>query len=479
MNPYTILILIACFLFLLFAISYFTSKKANHQTFFTGNRQSPWYLVAFGMIGTSLSGVTFISLPGWVGTSQFSYMQMVLGYLAGYYVIANILMPIYYKLNLTSIYSYLDTRFGRYSSKTGASFFLLSRTVGSALRLYLSAYVLQIVLFQYVGIPFWATVSGMVLFIYLYTLKGGIKTVVWTDTLQTALLLASLVSCLYLLSQKLNWDFTDTITQIAQSKYSQIFFWDNWNDKRFFIKQFLGGMFIAITMTGLDQDLMQKNLTCRNLKEAKRNMYWFSFILIPVNLLFLSLGAILYLYVQLTGGVIPAKSDDLFPMIAMSPEMPYFFMVIFILGLVSCTYSSADSALTALTTSFTFDILQAQRFGEKRLLLTKSWVHLAISIVLILLILLFYWLNDQSIINTLFTVAGYTYGPLLGLYAFGLFTKKSVKDRWVPIVAILSPIITWLINKNSMLLFNGYEFGFELLILNGLITAAGLYLIKR
>ncbi len=479
MSALSIFLIVVFYMIVLYGISWFTSRKADNNTFFIGNRKSPWYLVAFGMIGASLSGVTFISVPGWVGTSQFSYMQMVLGYMAGYFVIANVLMPLYYKLQLTSIYTYLEKRFGSNTYTTGASFFLLSRTIGSAFRLFLSAGVLQIILFQQIGVPFWLTVCLIVLFIYLFTFRGGIKTVVWTDTLQTAFLLGALVSCVLVLSHKLGLGFFDTFQTIKNSEYSRIFFFDDWNDKKHFIKQFLGGAFIAITMTGLDQDLMQKNLSCKNLGEAKKNMLWFSLILIPVNLLFLSLGAMLYIFSIKMGIALPQNSDDLFPLIATQSFMPAFFIVIFVLGLISCTYSSADSALTALTTSFTIDILRADKKSEKTLTLTRQWVHVAMALLLVGLILIFKLVNNQSIISTLFTAAGYTYGPLLGLYAFGLFTKWQVKDKWVPLVAILSPIATYFLNTYSADLFNGYKLGFELILINGMLTFAGLLAIRN
>jgi Na+/proline symporter len=430
--------------------------------------------VAFGMIGASLSGVTFISVPGWVGSSQFSYMEMILGYLLGYFVIANVLMPVYYKLKLTSIYTYLGERFGQKSYITGASFFLLSRSVGSAFRLFLSANVLQIVLFSRIGVPFWATVFIVILFIYLFTFKGGIRTVVFTDTIQTAFMLISLVMCVFILNDKLGFSFSQMVSTIYHSDYSKIFFFDDFADKKHFIKQFLSGAFIAITMTGLDQDLMQKNLSCKNLKDAQKNMFWFSLTLIPVNLLFMSLGALLFIFCAQTGLPLPASSDDLFPTIAMQPFMPAFFSMIFILGLVSTTYSSADSALTALTTSFTLDILKAQKKGEEKLAKTRKVIHILMALLLVTLILIFKIVNNQSIISAVFTAAGYTYGPLLGMFAFGLITKWQVKDKWVPIVAILSPIICLAINFG----FPG-TFGFEMLLINGGLTFMGMVLLKK
>lgn len=473
MSPLVIILVIAVYFLALYVISYITGRKANNSTFFIGNRKSPWYLVAFGMIGASISGVSFISVPGWVGTSQFAYMQMVFGYLMGYLVIGTILMPLYYRMNLTSIYSYLGERYGNYSHKTGASFFLLSRTVGSAFRLFLSANVMQIVLFQHLGVPFWITTLIIIFFIYLFTFKGGIRTVVYTDTIQTAFMLISLVSCIFILAGKMDMGFSDIVSTIYHSEYSKMFFFDEWNNKHF-IKQFLSGAFIAIVMTGLDQDLMQKNLSCKNLKEAQKNMFWFSLTLLPVNILFLSLGAMLYIFSAKTGFPLPMHSDDLFPTIATQDFMPAAFSLIFILGLISTTYSSADSALTSLTTSFTLDILKADKKGEEELAKTRNLVHIGMALFLVLLILIFKLVNNQSIISAVFTAAGYTYGPLLGMYAFGLFTKWKVKDPLVPLVAILSPVICIILNFS----FPGY-FGYEMLIYNGLLTFLGLLLIRK
>ena len=474
MSPILILITIAIYFLTLYGISHITSKNATNATFFIGNRKSPWHLVAFGMIGASISGVTFISVPGWVGSSQFSYMQLVFGYLAGYFVIGTILMPLYYKQNLTSIYGYLENRFGKYSYLTGASFFLLSRSVGSALRLFLSASVMQFVLFSHLGIPFWLTSLIVIFFIYIFTYRGGIRTVVFTDTIQTAFMLASLVCCIYILYHKLGLNFNGMVRTVYESNYSKMFFFENWEDKKHFVKQFISGAFIAIVMTGLDQDLMQKNLSCRNLKDAQKNMFWFSLTLLPVNLLFLSLGAILYIFSVKTGFAIPAHSDELFPAIATQSFMPGAFSLIFILGLISITYSSADSALTALTTSFTLDILKAQKKGEESLKKTRQIVHVCMALFMVLLIILFKIINKQSVIDAVFTAASYTYGPILGMYAFGLFTKYKVKDFWVPAVAILSPVFCLILNW-----ILGWSLGYEILILNGLVTFVGLFLIRK
>lgn len=431
------------------------------------------------MIGASLSGVTFISVPGWVGDSQFSYMQMVLGYLLGYAVIAGILMPLYYRLNLTSIYTYLQGRFGFWSYKTGASFFLLSRTIGASFRLFLVANVLHITVFRQWGIPFWATVVVTITLIWLYTFRGGIKTIIWTDTLQTVVMLLAVGFSVCFIGRTMGYSFGGMVEAIRESEYSRTFFIDDWLDKRHFLKQFFSGAFITIVMTGLDQDMMQKNLSCRNIADAQKNMLWFSIVLVPVNLMFLSLGVLLFIFAYHTGIVVPERSDDLFPLIATGGYLSPIVAVLFILGLIAAAYSSADSALTSLTTSFTVDILNPGEVTENKLRRIRMRVHLGISLLLFIVILLFRLINNQSVISAVFTAAGYTYGPLLGLYSFGLFTKFSVRDKLVPVVAVLSPLVCALVSFRSAAWFNGYQFGFELLILNGLITFLGLLLISK
>ena len=479
MSPEVIFSIIAGYFLVLLFISYLTGKKADNAAFFLGNRKSPWYIVAFGMIGASLSGVTFISVPGWVVDSQFSYMQMVIGYLLGYLVVANVLMPLYYKLNLTSIYTYLESRFGFFSYKTGAAFFLLSRLIGAAVRLFLVANVLQITVFSEWNVPFIATVVITVLLIWLYTNKGGIRTIIWTDSLQTLFMLLAVGFSVYFISRSLNLDFRSMVNTVADHSLSRVLFFDDWQDKRHFLKQFFSGAFIVIVMTGLDQDMMQKNLSCKNIKEAKKNMFWFSIVLVPVNLLFMSLGVLLFIYATSNGISIPERTDDLFPLIATQGYLQPVVSVLFILGLIAAAYSSADSALTSLTTSFTVDILNTKGLVENALKRVRKRVHIFISVILVIVILIFKVINDQSVISAIFTVAGYTYGPLLGLYSFGLFTKFKVKDRLVPWVALLSPVICYVLNVFSDTLLGGYQFGFELLILNGLITFIGLYLIKE
>jgi len=476
MNPTTIILFIVGYFGLLMLISHFTSKGANNESFFIGGHKSPWYLVAFGMIGASLSGVTFISVPGWVAASKFSYMQMVMGYFAGYTVIILVLMPLYYRLNLTSIYIYLEDRFGYYSYKTGAAFFLLSRIIGAAFRLYLVAQVLQYLVFDQWGVPFFVTVSITILLIWLYTFKGGIKTIVWTDSLQTLFMLIAVGVSIYFLSAKLDLGFSELVAEVKKSEYSQIFFFDDWNDRKHFIKQFFSGMFLAIVMTGLDQDMMQKNLSCANIKDGQKNMFSFSIVLIVVNFVFLVLGALLFIYAQKTGMEIPAKTDNLFPAIA--TNLNTSAGVFFILGLVAAAYSSADSALTALTTSVCVDFLDIKNKEESVSVKLRKKVHIIVSFILFVVILLFDLINNESVISSLFKAAGYTYGPLLGLYAFGLILKKKVKDNLVPIVCVISPIICFVLNSYSATIFNGYKFGFEILILNGALTFFGLYLIS-
>lgn len=481
MSPQLVLSVIFSYFSILIIISFLTSRKADSKTFFTANRQSPWYLVAFGMIGASLSGVTFISVPGWVGTTQFSYFQMVLGYLAGYAVIGLILMPLYYRLNLISIYQYLDQRFGFWSYKTGAFYFLLSRVVGASFRLFLVAGVLQLTLFDAWNISFEITVLITILLIWLYTFRGGINTIVWTDTLQTLFMLSAVAAVVVSISRELDFSFGEMINTVNESAYSKTFFWD-WKLGSHFMKQFLSGAFIAIVMTGLDQDMMQKNLTCKNIGEAQKNMFWFSVILVIANLMFLCLGALLYLYSNAKGIEIPAKTDDLFPLLA-TQHFSTIIGITFLLGIIAAAYSSADSALTALTTSFCVDFLSFKDEMSKDVLdrqrNIRLLVHLGFSTLIFIVIIAFKQLNNEAVISSVFKAAGYTYGPLLGIYAFGLFTNFKVRDPLVPIICLLSPIISYLLNIYSEELFTGYKFGFEILLVNGALTFIGMLLIKK
>jgi len=464
----------------IFAISWITSRKADNQSFFIGNRKSPWFVVAYGMIGASLSGVTFISIPGWVGTTHFNYFVIVLGYIVGYAVISMVLLPVYYKLNLTSIYTYLGNRFGNRAYKTGSVFFLISRIIGASFRMYLVVSVLQVFVFDYFHIPFWVTVVFFIILIQLYTMKGGIKTIVWTDTLQTTFMLASVMITIGLILSQMDVSLTTMIKEVWQSDLSTIIVTET-NSKQNFVKLFLSGMFITIVMTGLDQDMMQKNLSCKNLKDARKNMTTLSLILVPVNLIFLFLGAVLYIYTAHYNLQLPAQSDHLFPLIAFK-HIGIVAGIVFIIGLISAAYSSADSALTALTTSFSIDIMEYdKKYSDNENLLKKKrkTVHLLMALIIIFVIILFSLINNQAVIAQLFTLAGYTYGPLLGLYAFGLFTRIEVKDRYIPFVALAAPVVSWLISHYSTRMFNGYEIGFELLIINGLLTFIGLLIIRK
>ncbi|MEP0986377.1 sodium:solute symporter [Ekhidna sp.] len=477
MNPLFVGSIVLGYFILLIGISWLTSKNAKSTDFYTASRESKWYLVAFGMIGASLSGVTFISVPGEVANSNFYYFQVVLGYLVGYFVIAKVLLPLYYKLNLVSIYTYLEQRFGFWSYKSGAFFFLISRIIGASFRLFLVAGVLQIAFFDSYELPFWLSVLTTILLIWLYTFRGGIKTIVWTDTLQTTFMLVAVIVSILFIKNELSWTWTELTSNLLEDERSTIFNWD-WQSGRNFFKQFFSGAFIAIVMTGLDQDMMQKNLTCKNIGEAQKNVFWFCIILVIVNFLFLSLGVLLYQYAEIGGISIPDRSDNLFPLLAMN-EFSAFASIAFLLGITAAAYSSADSALTALTTSFCVDFLgfKTENYEAKKKLRTS--VHFGFSIILFFVILIYQAINDESIINSLFIAAGYTYGPLLGLFAFGIFTKWQVKDNLVPWVAILSPLVSYVINLNSEALLGGYKFGFEILILNGLIMFAGLFLIRK
>jgi len=483
MSPGYILLFIALYFTVLLGISYVTSKDSDNDSFFLGNRNSPWYVVAFGMIGTSLSGVTFISVPGWVGDSHFSYMQTVLGYLIGYFIIAFVLLPLYYRLNLTSIYSYLEQRFGRWSYKTGAFYFLLSRILGASFRLFLVAMVLQEFVFGAwdlpFEIPFELTVLITIFFIWLYTHRGGIKTIIWTDTLQTFFMLSAVGVSIYLISSELNLSIGGLIERISSSDLSQTFFLDDIKAKNHLVKQLISGAFIAICMTGLDQDMMQKNISCKNLGDSQKNMITFSIVLVFVNLVFLALGALLFIYADETGLAMPDKTDMLYPTIALNSGMGMGMGVLFILGLISAAYSSADSALTALTTSVCVDFVGIDNLKDSDGRSIRKRVHIGMSAVLLLVIIAFKYLIERSVIDTLLYVASYTYGPLLGLFAFGLFTKSAVIDRLVPLVCIVAPVLTYVINMKSEVWFGGYVFAYELLAVNGFLTFVGLWMLAR
>ena len=481
MSSILILTCVAAYSILLFGVTWYTSRGASNESFYVGNRSSKWYLVAYGMIGASLSGVTFISVPGSVGTAQFGYLQVILGYLLGYMVIAYVLLPLYYRLNLTSIYSYLQQRFGNYSYKTGAFFFILSRVIGAAFRLYIVVNVLQEFVFNDMHVPFFVTVSVFIALILLYTYQGGVKTIVYTDTLQTTFMLLSVILSIIFIASQLDFSVGDMYDRVAHSDYSKVFFGD-WQAKSFFPKQFFGGMFIAIAMTGLDQEMMQKNISCKTLGDAQKNVVTFTVVLLIVNILFLVLGALLYIYAGEMNIVLPMKdgkviSDNVFPTIALH-SLGILSAIFFIIGLISAAYPSADGALTALTSVFCLDFLglkENDQKTEKEKTRIRHIVHVSFAVLLLLVIVIFKLINNDAVINNLFTVAGYTYGPLLGLYAFGLFTKKPVKDRFVPLICVLSPALCYVLNEYSQKWFGGYKFGFELLIVNGLITFIGLW----
>jgi len=479
MTPSLLLFCVLAYSAVLFLITYLTSRNATNETFFVGNRSSHWYLVAYGMIGASLSGVTFMSVPGAVGTQNFAYLQLVFGYLFGYAVIVAILLPLYYRLNLTSIYTYLQQRFGKWSYKTGAFYFLLSRVIGASFRLYIVINVLQIFVFDEWGIPFAVTVAAFILLILLYTFQGGVKTIVWTDTLQTTFMLLAVVITVYLIGKDMNLSISDMFSTIRYSPHSSVFISD-WNDKKFFLKNFFGGAFIAIAMTGLDQEMMQKNISCKTIKESQKNMITFTIILFFINLLFLGLGVLLYNYAASKNIPIPNHTDDLFPTIAikfLGPVAGLFFII----GLISAAFPSADGALTALTTSFCIDFIgiKERNWSEKRQQGIRYIVHISFAVLLLGVIIYFKHYIDESVLNKLFTVANYTYGPLLGLFTFGLFTKLQVKDRFVPLIALFPPIICYLLNNNLKEFFAPYQFGFEMLIINGALTCIGLFIIAK
>ncbi|MDQ3141019.1 MAG: sodium:solute symporter [Bacteroidota bacterium] len=481
-----LLLLLLAYFVLLIGISYITSKDSSNENFFTAKRNSPWYLVAIGMIGSSLSGVTFISIPGVVGaggTNQcFSYMQMVWGYLIGYMIIANVLMPIYYKYQVVSIYEYLNDRLGKSAYKTGAAFFLLSRTVGSAFRMYLVAMVMHQFIFSHYDLPFWLTVLISILLIWIYTYRGGVKTIIITDLFQTICMLSAVGLTIHFLAKSLDLSIINFFQTVFKSEYGKIFYMDSsWSDPNNFYKQVLGGMLIALVMTGLDQDMMQKNLTCRNLKEAQLNMFSFAMLLFVVNLAFLSLGAGLYLFVEQNNIPLPVKSDQLFPMIAFN-YLTGLGSILFLLGLTASNYASADSALASLTTSFCIDFLGFDKStaSEESKKKWRTLVHLGFSLLIFLVIIIFYWLNNDAVINQVFVFAGYTYGPLLGLFAFSILTKRIIRFNFLlPIVCVSSAVLTYFLNIHSKEWFNGFTFGNVIVAVNGFLTFMGLFFISK
>lgn len=482
-TAWIVLATIAFYFVLLFIISWITGRKTDNAGFFTGNRKSPWYMVAVAMIGASISGVTFISVPGAVLAGGYSYMQMVLGFFVGSILVALVLIPMFYKMNLMSIYGYLENRFGLASYRTGAWFFFVSKMLGASVRFFVVCVVLQTLVFDPLHMPFTLNVILTVALIWLYSFQGGVKSLIWTDSLKTFCLVVSVVSCIIFIGKSLGLGLFEMPSAIAAHPTSQVFFFDDFNDGRYFWKQFIAGVFMVIATTGLDQDLMQRTLSCKNFRESQKNMIVSSFVQIFVIGLFLVLGTLLYMY---AGDNLPMKDgkvvgDALFGEIAWSNGFPVFIGIIFIIGLIAAAYSAAGSALTALTTSFTVDILKAtEKQSDKDLTLTRKLVHIIMSLLMVLVIVVFYELNDDSAINAVYSLAAYTYGPILGMFVFGLATKKAVNDRWVPVVCVLSPIICYILQSNSEAWFNGYQISFELLIINALVTVIGLcLLIKR
>lgn len=468
----------------LIGVAYFTSRNSSdNASFFIANRNSKWYLVAFGMIGTALSGVTFISVPGAVGKGEFGYFQFVLGNAVGFIIVATVLLPLYYRMNLISIYTYLERRLGAYSYKTGAVIFLISRTIGSSFRLYLVAIVLQKFIFDAWNIPFWLTIVLCLVLIWVYTHKGGLKTIIITDTLQTIFLLLSVVLSIIFIAKSLHLDIAGTFEAVKNSSYSKIFFWEDFlGSKSHFLKQFLGGIFVTVAMVGLDQDLMQKNLSMKSIGEAQKNMFTFTGVFVVMNIFFLSVGALLYLYAAKNGiAVADLKTPDhLYPEIALN-HLNIIPGIIFMLGLTAATFATTDSALTALTTSFCMDFLhfdKKENQNDPKLVTQRHWVHIGFSVVMVAVILVFKAINDDSVVNSIFTAAGYTYGPLLGLFAFGMLTKKAVADKLVPYLCIASPVLCFVINTHSIKWF-GYAMSFELIVLNGLITFLLLWVTGR
>ena len=479
MSPIAILITIAAYFVILFTISYIAGRKADNEGFFVGNRKSTWYVVAFAMIGSSISGVTFVSVPGMVAASGFSYLQMVLGFVAGQIIIAFVLIPLFYRMNLVSIYEYLENRFGISSYKTGAWFFFISKMLGAAVRLFLVCLTLQLLVFEPFHLPFILNVIITVALVWLYTFRGGVKSLIWTDSLKTFCLVVSVVLCIYYIASDLNLGFGSMIATISENDFSRMFFFDDVNDKRYFFKQFLAGVFTMIAMTGLDQDMMQRNLSCKNFEDSQKNMITSGISQFFVILLFLMLGVLLYIFTARQGIENPEKSDELFPMIATGDYFPAIVGVLFIIGLISAAYSAAGSALTALTTSFTVDILGAKNKAENELVKIRKRVHIGMAITMGVVIFVFNLLNNTSVIDAVYILASYTYGPILGLFAFGIFTKKQVRDKYIPWVAIASPILCFILQKNSERWFNGYQFSYELLIFNALFTFIGLCLLIK
>lgn len=471
-----IVVVIVVYFGLLFLISHFTSKKSDNDTFFLANRKSPWYIVAIGMIGASISGVTFISVPGMVGKIDMTYMQMVLGFIPGYLIVAYVLLPLYYRQNITTIYSYLGQRFGERSHKTGSSFFILSRIIGSASKLYLVALILQTFVFDQWYIPLYVTVTGIVALIWLYTYRSGIKTIVWTDALQTLCLVLALVMIIYHVISELDFGVGETITTVLDSKHSRIFVFDDWTSKQNFFKQFISGILIVVVMTGLDQDMMQKNLTCRNLKDAQKNMISYGFAFAPLNYLFLALGVLLLVFASVKGIRLPTNTDEILPYLA-TEYLGLPVLICFTIGIIAASFSNADSALASLTTAVCVDLLKVDRKSRLQAEKIRSRVHLLMSLVFILTILLIDYVGQNNILDTIYKAASYTYGPLLGLFFVGLFTRWTLRDKYVPYICTMAPLMSFALEYSLKATFD-YSVGYEILLFNGILTIIGLYMIS-
>lgn len=472
------IITIAAYFCLLFLISFFASRKSDNSTFFTGNRKTPWMLVSIAMIGAAISGVTFISVPGMVVNSGYSYLQMVLGFIVGYFLIAFVLVPMFYKRNLVSIYGYLGERFGVSTYRSGAWFFFISKMLGASVRFLVVCVVLQKLVCDPWGIPFYVNVIATIALIWLYTMQGGVKTLIWTDTLKSFCLIMSVVLCIYFIAKSLGFSFGEMLSAIGADETSRVFFFDNPKEGTYFWKQFLAGVFMVIATTGLDQDMMQRNLACKDSKESQKNMIVSSIMQFFVIALFLVLGTLLVMYLNKTGIGLPKKTDEIFGLVASNPSMPIIVGILFVVGLISAAYSAAGSALTSLTTSFTVDILDGQkRYDDNRLTKVRKLVHVGMSVIMGIVIVVFYYLSNQDAISAVYTLASYTYGPILGLFVYGMFCKKTVRDKWVPAVCIAAPVISWIIQyvlKETL----GYETSFELLIINALVTVIGLRMLS-
>ena len=480
MSSFSVIITIIVYFAALFSIAYIAGRRADNQGFFIGNRKSRWYVVAFAMIGSSMSGVTFVSVPGWVSTNSFSYLQMALGFVAGQFIIAFVLTPLFYRMNLVSIYGYLENRFGLSSYKTGAWFFFISKMLGASVRLFLVCVVMQLLVFDPLRLPFVLNVICTVALVWIYTVQGGVKSLIWTDTLKTFCLILSVALCIYYIASNLGFNFSEMVGAISNHEYSRMFFFDDINDKRYFFKQFFAGVFTMIAMTGLDQDMMQRNLSCKNFKDSQKNMITSGILQFFVVAMFLILGVLLFIFAARNGIQTPAKTDELFPMIATQGYFPMVVSILFVLGLISAAYSAAGSALTALTTSFTVDMLESiKKKDESAVSRTRKRVHIGMAVVMGIVILIFNVLNNTNVVDAVYVLASYTYGPILGMFAFGIFTKRKVRDKFVPIVAVASPMLCFVLQQNSEKWFHGYVISYELLIINALFSFIGLLILTK